>query len=196
MNDQDNSASGVRRVTPKDRKPSLSTGGLQFPSADDELPELPSEEERFPPLPPEPKRRGKSEPFPPDVAPPTPSPAPSPMTESEKRFPDLANFPGEASPLPFDEFEGAPPGATFQDFSTLRSGPFCSTTLSWSTPSAKPFERIILTCMAKDREERYLSANALADELETLLDGGRGALSTTAEFAIGAMKKLFGRKES
>ena len=60
---------------------------------------------------------------------------------------------------------------------------------------SKPFERIILTCMAKDREERYLSANALADELDTLLDGGRGALSTTAEFAIGAMKKIFGRKD-
>ena len=54
---------------------------------------------------------------------------------------------------------------------------------------SKPFERIILTCMAKDREERYLSAAALADELDTLLSGGRGALRTTAEWA---MKKLFG----
>src|SRR6185503_20131699 len=44
---------------------------------------------------------------------------------------------------------------------------------------SKPFERIILTCLAKDREERYLSAAALADELETLLRGGRGALRTT-----------------
>ncbi len=57
---------------------------------------------------------------------------------------------------------------------------------------SKPFERIILTCLAKDREERYLSASALADELDALLAGGtRGALSTTAEWA---MKKLFGRK--
>ena len=54
---------------------------------------------------------------------------------------------------------------------------------------SKPFERIILTCLAKDREERYLSAKALADELDTLLSGGRGALRTTAEWAI---KKLFG----
>jgi len=60
---------------------------------------------------------------------------------------------------------------------------------------SKPLERIILTCLAKDREERYLSAAALADELSTLLpEGGRGALTTTAEFAIGAMKKMFGRK--
>lgn len=57
---------------------------------------------------------------------------------------------------------------------------------------SKPFERIILTCLAKDREERYLSASALADELETLLEssGSRGALSTTAEWAM----KIFKRK--
>jgi serine/threonine protein kinase len=60
---------------------------------------------------------------------------------------------------------------------------------------SKPLERIILTCLAKDREERYLSAAALANELDTLLGaGGRGALNTTKEFAIGAMKKMFGRK--
>jgi len=60
---------------------------------------------------------------------------------------------------------------------------------------SKPFERIILTCLAKDREERYLSAAALADELDVLLNAdGRSALSTTAEYAIGAMKKIFGRK--
>jgi serine/threonine protein kinase len=59
---------------------------------------------------------------------------------------------------------------------------------------SKPFERIILTCMAKDREERYLSAAALADELDTLIDGGaRGAFSTTAEWA---MKKIFGKKDA
>ena len=56
---------------------------------------------------------------------------------------------------------------------------------------SKAFERIILTCLAKDREERYLSAMALADELDTLLGGsGRGALSSTAEWAM----KLFKRK--
>ncbi|HEY2805015.1 MAG TPA: serine/threonine-protein kinase [Gemmatimonadales bacterium] len=55
---------------------------------------------------------------------------------------------------------------------------------------SKPFERIILTCMAKDREERYLSASALADELDTLLDGNsRGPLSTTAEWAFRLFKK-------
>jgi serine/threonine protein kinase len=60
---------------------------------------------------------------------------------------------------------------------------------------SKPLERIILTCLAKDREERYLSAAALANELDTLLGaGGRGALTTTAELAIGAMKRMFGRK--
>ncbi len=56
---------------------------------------------------------------------------------------------------------------------------------------SKPFERIILTCLAKDREERYLSAAALADELDTLLDASSiGPLSTTAEWAM----KIFRRK--
>jgi serine/threonine-protein kinase len=60
---------------------------------------------------------------------------------------------------------------------------------------SKPLERIILTCLAKDREQRYLSAAALADELSTLLpEGGRGGFTTTAEHAIGAMRKMFGRK--
>ena len=59
---------------------------------------------------------------------------------------------------------------------------------------SKPLERIILTCLAKDREERYLSAAALANELDTLLGGGgRSLRSTTAEFAV-AMKKMFGLK--
>jgi serine/threonine protein kinase len=60
---------------------------------------------------------------------------------------------------------------------------------------SKSFERIILTCLAKDREERYLSAAALADELDTLLNNrGRSALGSTADYAIDAMKKIFGRK--
>ncbi len=59
---------------------------------------------------------------------------------------------------------------------------------------SKAIERIILTCLAKDREERYLSAAALADELDTLLGGAsRGPLSTTAEWA---MKKIFRKRDS
>jgi serine/threonine protein kinase len=58
---------------------------------------------------------------------------------------------------------------------------------------SKPFERIILTCLAKDREERYLSAAALADELDTLLGASRGAISTTAEWA---MRKIFKKRDS
>jgi serine/threonine-protein kinase len=59
---------------------------------------------------------------------------------------------------------------------------------------SKAFERIILTCMAKDREERYLDAAALANELEALLVRG-GALRRTAEFALGAARKLLGKND-
>jgi serine/threonine-protein kinase len=59
---------------------------------------------------------------------------------------------------------------------------------------SKAFERIVLTCMAKDREERYLDAGALANELDALLVGG-GSLRKTAEFALGAVQKLFGKKD-
>ena len=58
----------------------------------------------------------------------------------------------------------------------------------------KAFERIVLTCMAKDREERYLDAGALANELDALLVGG-GALRRTAGFALDAAKKLLGKND-
>ena len=82
----------------------------------------------------------------------------------------------------------------------VRAGPAACGRAAGPAPGAqaeisKPFERIILTCLAKDREERYLSAAALADELDTLLNsGGRGALGMTAEYAIEAVKRIFGRK--
>jgi serine/threonine-protein kinase len=59
---------------------------------------------------------------------------------------------------------------------------------------SKAFERIVLTCMAKDREERYVNAAALAAELDALLTGG-GALRKTREIALGAARRLFGRDE-
>jgi len=55
---------------------------------------------------------------------------------------------------------------------------------------SKAFERVVLTCLAKDREQRYATAAALADALEELLAPRR----TTAEYAIDAMKRMFGRK--
>ena len=93
---------GVRRVSPKDRKPDLASGGLQFPPPDDDLPELPSEAERFPPLPPEPQRRPAG-----SVIAPVAN-APEPRTESEARFPFLAQNPLEEAPLPFDDFDATP----------------------------------------------------------------------------------------
>jgi serine/threonine-protein kinase len=59
---------------------------------------------------------------------------------------------------------------------------------------SKAFERIVLTCMAKDREERYVNAAALAAELDALLTGG-GALRRTREIALGAARRLLGRDE-
>jgi len=53
----------------------------------------------------------------------------------------------------------------------------------------KAFEKVVLTCMEKDREARYPTAAELADDLEGLLAGKR----STTEVAIGAMKKLLGR---
>jgi serine/threonine protein kinase len=56
---------------------------------------------------------------------------------------------------------------------------------------SKAFEKAVLTCMEKDREKRYPTAAALADDLEGLLGGKR----STTEVAIGAVKKLLGRRE-
>ncbi len=130
MSEQDNSPSGVRRVSPKDRKPNLATGGLQFPPPDDALPDLPSDEERFPPLPPEPKRRGQGEAFPPLAA------APTPMTESEARFPQLATLPMEEAPLPFDDFDDSPPVVTPPE---ERFPPLPPSTQMIEQPVAAPF---------------------------------------------------------
>ena len=56
---------------------------------------------------------------------------------------------------------------------------------------SKAFEKVVLTCMEKDREQRYPTAAELADDLEGLLGGKR----STTEVAIGAMKRLLGRGE-
>jgi eukaryotic-like serine/threonine-protein kinase len=55
---------------------------------------------------------------------------------------------------------------------------------------SRAFEAVVLRCLAKNRDERYATAGALADELEALLAPKR----TTAEYAIQAMKRVFGRK--
>lgn len=55
---------------------------------------------------------------------------------------------------------------------------------------SRAFEKIVLTCLEKDREQRYPSAAALADELDGILAGGR---RSSADLAIGAVKKLLGR---
>ena len=54
---------------------------------------------------------------------------------------------------------------------------------------SRAFEKIVLTCMAKDREERYANASDLADDLEGLLTGKR----STTGVAIDAVKKMLGR---
>jgi serine/threonine-protein kinase len=59
---------------------------------------------------------------------------------------------------------------------------------------SKAFERVVLRCMEKDRDQRFASAGEMADELESLLGEGPGVLRTTAEFAVGAVKRIFSRK--
>jgi len=54
---------------------------------------------------------------------------------------------------------------------------------------SRAFERIVLTCMAKDREQRYADAADLASDLEGLLTGKR----STTDVAIDAVKKLLGK---
>jgi len=56
---------------------------------------------------------------------------------------------------------------------------------------SRAFEKVVLTCMAKDREQRYASAADLAEDLDGLLAGKR----STTEVAIDAVKKMLGRGE-
>jgi serine/threonine protein kinase len=53
----------------------------------------------------------------------------------------------------------------------------------------RAFEKIVLTCMAKDREERYAHATDLADDLDGLLGGKR----STTDVAIETVRKMLGR---
>jgi eukaryotic-like serine/threonine-protein kinase len=54
---------------------------------------------------------------------------------------------------------------------------------------SRAFERVVLTCMEKDREQRYATAAALADDLDGMLSGKR----STTDVAIEAVKKMLGR---
>ena len=56
---------------------------------------------------------------------------------------------------------------------------------------SRAFEKVVLTCMEKDREKRYPSAAELADDLEGLLGGKR----STTEVAMGAVRRLLGKRE-
>jgi len=61
---------------------------------------------------------------------------------------------------------------------------------------SKAFEKVVLRCLEKDRAQRYGSAAELGDELDGLLEnGGPGLLRTTAEYAVGAVKRVLGRKD-
>jgi eukaryotic-like serine/threonine-protein kinase len=53
----------------------------------------------------------------------------------------------------------------------------------------RAFEKIVLTCMEKDREQRYASASDLADDLDGLLAGKR----KTTDVALDTVKRLLGR---
>jgi len=53
----------------------------------------------------------------------------------------------------------------------------------------RAFEKIVLTCMEKDREQRYASAADLADDLDGLVSGKR----KTTDVAMDAVKKMLGR---
>ncbi len=54
---------------------------------------------------------------------------------------------------------------------------------------SRAFEKVVLTCLEKDRERRYASAAALADDLDGLLSGKR----STTDVAIEAVKKMLGK---
>ncbi len=59
---------------------------------------------------------------------------------------------------------------------------------------SKSFERIVLRCLEKDRQQRFATAGELADALDALLQEEPGVLRSTAEFAVGAVKRIFSRK--
>jgi serine/threonine-protein kinase len=54
---------------------------------------------------------------------------------------------------------------------------------------SRAFEKIVLTCLEKDRERRYPTARELAEDLDGILVGKR----STTEVALGAVRKLWGR---
>jgi eukaryotic-like serine/threonine-protein kinase len=54
---------------------------------------------------------------------------------------------------------------------------------------SRAFEKVVLTCMEKDRDQRYASAADLADDLDGLLTGKR----STTDVAIETVKKLLGK---
>jgi len=56
---------------------------------------------------------------------------------------------------------------------------------------SRAFEKIVLTCLAKDREQRYPTATELAEDLEGILSGKR----STTEVALGAMRKLLKKRD-
>ena len=58
---------------------------------------------------------------------------------------------------------------------------------------SKAFEKIVLKCLEKDRENRYPDAKTLIDDLEEVLEPSGGMLRTTAEHAISGLRKFFGK---
>ena len=54
---------------------------------------------------------------------------------------------------------------------------------------SRAFEKVVLTCMEKDREQRYASAADLADDLDGMLSGKR----STTDVAIETVKTLLGK---
>ena len=56
---------------------------------------------------------------------------------------------------------------------------------------SRAFEKIVLTCLAKDREQRYPTAKELAEDLDGILTGKR----STTDVALGAVRKLLGREK-
>lgn len=55
---------------------------------------------------------------------------------------------------------------------------------------SRAFEKIVLTCLEKDREKRYPTAAELADDLDGILMGKR----STKDVAIGAVRRLLRRE--